>query len=640
MIIKNNNIIKNTFKNFLVNYKSLILFEMLYKLIVICIFVPATQFFIKLALSGVGEFTVTNTEIVKHLFSIPVITAAICVLITSFIGMFIELSTITYIANGSRENKKISYTKGIINSVKILKKSMSIYIIPMVLLLGILGPITHIGIKTSLVKKIAIPEFIKGELFKLDYGRLIFYIFMFILVLITSRWIYSIIAMVIEDIKLKESFKHSAKINKNSKGKTIYYLIIWGLCNIGVKVILFILYYGLVYTLLTIVGYRSTLAQGIFYISIILFIIGYSLVSVVTTPLFITFLLELYYKYKNYDVKERDNRISISFNLKQKTKNIINILIIVLFILSAFTFTITSLMNGYSSSTKITAHRGSSLRAPENSLTAIEYAIQEKADYAEIDVMTTKDNKVVLFHDTTLRRIAGSNRKIKDMTLEEVKKIDNGSYFSKEFSNEKIPTLEEVFEKFKGKIKFNIELKPTGKDDKLIYEVSKLINKYEMSNQVVVSSLDKNAIITFKNNNIEIESGYIISFAFGNLSAINVDFMSIEYDLLSASLVDYLHMYSKKVHVWTLNDKKRITRAINLGVDNIITDDVLLAKKTLYDLKYKDYMRSFLFSGEAISYSDEEYEMYGEYIDNILSNLNYRTWFKDIVKDILMQVRI
>ena len=77
----------------------------------------------------------------------------------------------------------------------------------------------------------------------------------------------------------------------------------------------------------------------------------------------------------------------------------------------------------------------------------------------EIDVMTTKDNHVVLFHDHTLKRFDGTNRRIKDMTLAEVRQVDNGSYINKSFEDERIPTLDEVLSVAKGSIQLNIELK-------------------------------------------------------------------------------------------------------------------------------------------------------------------------------------
>ena len=73
--------------------------------------------------------------------------------------------------------------------------------------------------------------------------------------------------------------------------------------------------------------------------------------------------------------------------------------------------------------TEITAHRGSSKRAPENTLAALETAIDEMADYAEIDVQTTSDGVVVVCHDLNLKRLAGVNRRLGSMTYGEVRDL-------------------------------------------------------------------------------------------------------------------------------------------------------------------------------------------------------------------------
>ena len=90
---------------------------------------------------------------------------------------------------------------------------------------------------------------------------------------------------------------------------------------------------------------------------------------------------------------------------------------------------------------EVTGHRGSKVRAPENTLSALQQAIAEGADYAEIDVQTTADGMVVLLHDADLMRVASVNRRLRDINYSDLKDIDVGSWFMPEFSGERIPTL-------------------------------------------------------------------------------------------------------------------------------------------------------------------------------------------------------
>ena len=112
--------------------------------------------------------------------------------------------------------------------------------------------------------------------------------------------------------------------------------------------------------------------------------------------------------------------------------------------------------------TQITAHRGSSLAAPENTLSAVQAAIDDLADSVEIDVQLSRDGVVVLGHDASLKRVAGVNRPISALNWDELQKLDVGAWFSGDFAGERIPALEEVLELCKGKINLTIELKNVG----------------------------------------------------------------------------------------------------------------------------------------------------------------------------------
>src|SRR5262249_58570925 len=109
----------------------------------------------------------------------------------------------------------------------------------------------------------------------------------------------------------------------------------------------------------------------------------------------------------------------------------------------------------------VTAHRGSSRDAPENTLAAIRKAIEQGADYAEIDIHLTADGVPVLLHDEDLQRLAGVARRPDELTLAELQRIDVGSRFSHAFAGEAGPTPAEVIDSTRGRSRPNIQLKPT-----------------------------------------------------------------------------------------------------------------------------------------------------------------------------------
>jgi glycerophosphoryl diester phosphodiesterase len=222
---------------------------------------------------------------------------------------------------------------------------------------------------------------------------------------------------------------------------------------------------------------------------------------------------------------------------------------------------------------EITGHRGSKVKAPENTLSALRQAIAEGADYAEIDVQTTADGVVVLFHDADLMRVASVNRRLRDINYHELKDIDAGSWFAPEFSSERIPTLQEAIDLARGRIKLNIELKFTWPDPTLTEKVASIIRQKGFSSDCVVSSLNFQSLTEIKRVFPELTTGFIVFKVAGNLPRMEADFMSINAARATPRLVRRLHRHGRAVHVWTVNDFNNVISMIEVGVDNIITDN-------------------------------------------------------------------
>src|SRR5262249_32888341 len=131
----------------------------------------------------------------------------------------------------------------------------------------------------------------------------------------------------------------------------------------------------------------------------------------------------------------------------------------------------------------VTAHRGHARAAPENTLSAMRKAIESRADYAEMDVQLTADGKVVLLHDRDLKRLAGVSRRLDELSYDEVRQLDVGSWFAPAFSGERVPTLAEVIALCRGKIRLNIELKFFGPDRRLARAVAELIREQDFESE-------------------------------------------------------------------------------------------------------------------------------------------------------------
>ena len=120
----------------------------------------------------------------------------------------------------------------------------------------------------------------------------------------------------------------------------------------------------------------------------------------------------------------------------------------------------------------VMAHRGASAHYPENTLAAIQGAIDAGAQYVEIDVQETADGEIVVIHDSDLKKVGGVPLVVGESTLQQLGYTDIGSWFDLSFSDQRIPTLREVLALCKDRIRVNIELKYYGHERRLEQSVA------------------------------------------------------------------------------------------------------------------------------------------------------------------------
>jgi glycerophosphoryl diester phosphodiesterase len=243
--------------------------------------------------------------------------------------------------------------------------------------------------------------------------------------------------------------------------------------------------------------------------------------------------------------------------------------------------TVLSLNVPVGDSIEITAHRGSSGLAPENTMAAVEQAIVDGADWVEIDVQETADGIVVVHHDSDFRKIAGSRLRIWEATYEELRSLDIGSWFAPEFSGERLPTLEDVLLASKDRIRVNIELKHYGRARRLEEAVIEVVEKTGMESQIAIMSLKRESIQRARALRPEWTVGFLSAAAIGNLTRIDADFLAVNSGLATRSLIRAAHRRGQEVHVWTINDPAAMSALIGRGVDNLITDFPAVARSVL-----------------------------------------------------------
>jgi glycerophosphoryl diester phosphodiesterase len=240
---------------------------------------------------------------------------------------------------------------------------------------------------------------------------------------------------------------------------------------------------------------------------------------------------------------------------------------------------------------QITAHRGFSKEVPENTLLAIEKAMEEQADNIEVDVRSTKDGVLVLHHDASLKRTTGLKKMLKDVTYDEIKELDAGSWLKKDFAHLSIPTLREVFELTKGEAFLNIDLKYSKNQDYIVNHLVELIHEYNMEWQCIVTSTNQGYLREIKEIDPNIKTGYITQqFSAAVVKNDYIDVLSLKSNLVTKSVVEKIYQNGKQVFVWTVNSQEEIERVSRLGVDNIITDNPVFAREVIFQSRSDSYL--------------------------------------------------
>lgn len=241
---------------------------------------------------------------------------------------------------------------------------------------------------------------------------------------------------------------------------------------------------------------------------------------------------------------------------------------------------------GFLTRAQISAHRGFSHVAPENTAYAFEAAMESGADYIELDVQLTKDGQLVVFHDTTLNRTTNGSGKLADHTYEELSRLSAGSHFGKkgEFDDAKIMLLSEVFDLVDRKKLLNIEIKDTTGAVQAAEKTVELLEEYNLEGSCYVTSFSYTILKRVKELNPKIKTALIANMAASTSYSMleHIDAVSMNYLFVNQSVVNEAHRNGKLIFVWTVNRKADMEEMVRLGVDNIITNRPDIAVEVVY----------------------------------------------------------
>lgn len=215
----------------------------------------------------------------------------------------------------------------------------------------------------------------------------------------------------------------------------------------------------------------------------------------------------------------------------------------------------------------IIGHRGAFSEAPENTMLSFKTAVELGADMIEFDVRKCKSGEIVVIHDAEVDRTSDGSGFVREMTLDELKKLDFGD-------GEKIPTLEEVLKFAKNNIFLNIEIKEPDIVDKVVGQ----IETYDMVDEVIISSFYHNALVKAKELNPGITTAPLFMHrpvSIANLASITQsEGLHPWFEYADKSFVNEAHKKNIFVNVWTVDDEETMRKMVKIGVDGIITNDI------------------------------------------------------------------
>ncbi len=234
----------------------------------------------------------------------------------------------------------------------------------------------------------------------------------------------------------------------------------------------------------------------------------------------------------------------------------------------------------------IFSHRGASGYAPENTKASFRKALDLGSKTFEFDVQITKDNKYVVFHDFTLERTSTGKGKVLEKKLDELKKLDIGSWFNSEFSEEKILTLEELIDFLPKDSFLNIELK-RHKEDKRFFGVDFINLIKPIKDRVLVSSFDWELLIHLNELEENINFGILIDSYYEDFIKDLKDLPFIPYSvnpnykMINKAFMEEFQEY--KIIAYTVNSYEEIQELETLGVYGVFCNypDIRPKRRTL-----------------------------------------------------------
>jgi glycerophosphoryl diester phosphodiesterase len=219
----------------------------------------------------------------------------------------------------------------------------------------------------------------------------------------------------------------------------------------------------------------------------------------------------------------------------------------------------------------VIAHRGASGHLPENTIPAYQRALEQGADMIELDLHRARDGAVVIAHDPELAALGGRGE-IADATLAELRALDAGG-------GERVPTLDEVLDRFGPRIPLNLEIKRSTRGDYpgLEAEVALAVERRGLLARTLFSSFHDGVLARLRSRSAEARIGCLVSARnperpLERARAVGAEALHPWIGLASTDLIRAAHADGLAVYVFTVDDEQEMRHLLDLGVDGLFTN--------------------------------------------------------------------
>ena len=539
----------------------------------------ALTWLFRLAVLLSGEANIDKNNLIS-VMSHPLSLLALLVFIMVFAFLFmLEMRTLISVIYLSRTDQHLSFKKVLRQSFGRLKDLAGRNLLYFLLYLLLTLPVAGVLIGSTLTDGLYIPTFITGEFKKTTIGSIGLFVVQLTFLYLNLRLIYTVPNLVVEELPFGRALKKSWTMTKRGGFRLLWRILSFEflLTFLGILLIL-----GLVFTL-TVIDKEG---QYFWVVTIFLVLIRTFLFifTVLTKVGSLGIILDSAWEVPSRSVMRSKG--------SRKMKGLFALTVVFLMVQSGISaYELATLK--VNDQIKLIAHRGDVSKGVENSLEALEAAAKEKAAYAEIDILLTKDHQFVVMHDYNLKRLAGVDKDVKDMTLAEVQ----GLKIQQDGHTSHIPSFEEYVKRAKElKMPLLVELKSHGGEPANYVDLFvQKMRDLGVEKDYPAMSLDLSVMEKVEKKAPEIKTGYVIPIQFGRFEKVSVDFFAIEDFSYQKNLVTQAHEMKKELYVWTINDKQKLTKYLQQPIDGLITDELTEAQRLKKDLKEnKSYFDRFL----------------------------------------------